>query len=29
VPPPGVTVFVQGGWIFRGGGYYWRRPYWR
>lgn len=29
VPPAGCTVFVQGGWIFHGGGYYYRRPYWR
>lgn len=29
VPPPGFSVYVQGGWIFRGGGYFYRRPYWR
>lgn len=29
VPPPGFQVYVEGGWIFRGGGYYYRRPYWR
>jgi hypothetical protein len=29
VPPVGFRVFVPGGWIFRGGGYYYRRPYWR
>jgi hypothetical protein len=29
VPPAGFNVYVRGGWILRGGGYYYRRPYWR
>jgi hypothetical protein len=29
VPPPGFHVFVRGEWIFRNGGYFYRRPYWR
>jgi hypothetical protein len=29
VPPPGFHVFVQGGWVLSGGGYFYRRPYWR
>jgi hypothetical protein len=29
VPPVGFQVYVEGGWIFRGGGYFYRRPYWR
>jgi len=28
-PPAGFHVFVRGGWVYRGGGYYYRRPYWR
>jgi uncharacterized membrane protein YeaQ/YmgE (transglycosylase-associated protein family) len=29
LPPAGCHVYVTGGWIFRGGGYFYRRPYWR
>ncbi len=29
VPPPGFRVYVRGVWVERGGGYYYRRPYWR
>jgi hypothetical protein len=28
-PPVGFHVYVGGEWIFRHGGYYYRRPYWR
>ncbi len=28
-PPPGYHVFVRAEWVYRGGGYYYRRPYWR
>ena len=29
VPPMGFRVYVGGEWIFRHGGYFYRRPYWR
>lgn len=29
VPPAGFQVYVEGAWLFHGGGYYYRRPYWR
>jgi hypothetical protein len=29
VPPGGFRVYVGGEWIFRHGGYFYRRPYWR
>jgi hypothetical protein len=29
IPPVGFRVYIGGGWIFRHGGYYYRRPYWR
>jgi hypothetical protein len=29
MPPVGFRVYVRGVWIRRGGGYFYRRPYWR
>jgi hypothetical protein len=29
IPPVGFRVYVGGEWIFRHGGYYYRRAYWR
>lgn len=29
VPPVGFHVYVRGEWVFRHGGYYYHRPYWR